>query len=162
MLADIPIHVLERQILITLPVKQEGQTISHTGNWDQRWDRLSAGCSVLSLTDLQLDPVFLPPCGFSSFVTGYLSSFICSPALPQMPLSADIAYRHCCCDRIPGSIGREDYISARSFRVQSVMSEGRRLILSCLQGRSGENGSGFSFFLFLFSLVLQVKEWCCP
>lgn len=113
LLADIPIYVLERQILITPPVKQEGQTMSHTGNWDQRWDRLSAGCSVLSLAGLQLDPAFLPPCGFSSFVSGYLASFICSPATPQMPLSADIASRHRCCDKTPGNIGREDCVSRR-------------------------------------------------
>lgn len=140
---------------------RRANSITHRGNWGQRWARLSTGCSVLSLTGWQLDPAFLPPCGSSPFVSGFLASFICSPATLQMPLSADIAYRHCCWDKTPGGIGREDCISARSFRVQSVMFRGR-LILSWLQGRSGENGFGFSVFLFLFSLALQVKEWCCP
>lgn len=36
LLADIPIYVLEQQILITPPVKQEGQTMSHTGETEIR------------------------------------------------------------------------------------------------------------------------------
>lgn len=50
------------------PSKRRTNGITHRGNWDQRWDTLSLGCSVPSLTALRLDPASFPHCGFSSFL----------------------------------------------------------------------------------------------